>query len=85
MSRVFQSVFGLLYALSSPVSITLSVVAKAHSCLAEANGVFASTDTIVLLEFCLVNALWHTSAYALPMGASRGEGMLHCTHLTGKV
>jgi hypothetical protein len=37
--------------------LTLSVVAEAHSGLAEANGVLSSADSIELLEFGLVDTL----------------------------
>ena len=37
--------------------LTLSIVAEAHSGLAEANGVLSSANSIELLEFRLVNTL----------------------------
>jgi phosphate starvation-inducible protein PhoH len=40
--------------------LTLSVVAEAHSGLAEANGVLSSANSIELLEFGLVDTLQNT-------------------------
>src|SRR5579871_1060177 len=43
------------------VGLTFTVVAEAHLCLAEANGVLALTNAIKLFEFFLVNALQSVS------------------------
>ena len=40
-----------------PIMLTFTVIAEAHLCLAEANGVLALADAIKLFEFFLVNAL----------------------------
>jgi len=39
------------------ISLTFSVIAKAHPGLSQANGVFSSADAIELLEFGLFDAL----------------------------
>jgi hypothetical protein len=60
--------------------LTLSVVAEAHSGLAETNGVLSSADSIELLEFRLVDTL-QIRSLALAMQQDKTPS----THLAGEV
>ena len=55
---------------ASPRARTFAVVTKAHLGLAEANGVFPSTDAIVLLKLGLLDILFRDCASAFVARAS---------------
>ena len=51
---------------SGSVELTFAVVAEAHLCLAEANGVLALAHAVELFEFFLINALQVVSIRFVP-------------------